>query len=269
MVVVVLMAGEGSRFAKQASRNSDYQLPKPMIPVMGRPILEWTTRSLPFIRHFNETTGNEEDVLAESKLYFAILQEHEENHGISGMLQRTYGKNINIISFEKITRGNLETGLIVSQSIPEQEELFFLDSDNAYNGSKLLSQIRSDRPTASICCFHPFDDNPKWCFAVLNEKRKVQALLEKDPLALSQGGKPMVGIFYFESVRRFKNIANQVIASGAMTGSEKSKEFYMSQAVQHLVAKNENVYANLVEKVVPLGTPEDVESFILREQEKA
>ncbi|MBI4586613.1 MAG: hypothetical protein HY717_21590 [Planctomycetes bacterium] len=263
MVILILCAGSGSRFASKADQNSLYRLPKPMIPVNGRPILEWTTRSLPLIRHYGEKRPEGEFAIPEERLHFAIRKTDDESHQMSSWLREIYGKKIHIEIFERLTRGNLETAYLACRRIPGSEEILILDSDNAYDGSGLLEAIRRipSRPAALICHFRRIDGNLKWCFAVLRRDATVKALLEKDPSALEQGGQPMAGTFYFDSVNTFKEAARAVLASGRKTGAEEAQEFYMSQAVQFLIENGVRVYGHQVQNMVPLGTPEDVEVF--------
>ena len=65
MKVVVPMAGRGSRFASTAGT-----VPKPLIPVMGRPMVSWALRSI-------------ENVLF-NQIIFIALKEHVEVSGKEG-----------------------------------------------------------------------------------------------------------------------------------------------------------------------------------------
>ena len=54
MNIIVTMAGRGARFS-----DVGYPMPKPLIEVENKHVIEWTTRSLPFIEHYNKKkTGN-------------------------------------------------------------------------------------------------------------------------------------------------------------------------------------------------------------------
>lgn len=257
------MAGAGARFKREASRNKDYAWPKPLIPLRGRPIIEWTTRSLPLIRHRGETAAG---AVPDTKLHFAILAADERSHGVSGALRALYGHGIHVKAFETQTRGNLETAFLASDGLPEDEPLLILDSDNAYDGSALPRALQAieRKPAALICWFRPFDDSPKWCFAMLRPDGTVAALREKSAEALRAGGKPMVGTFWFDSVRTFRDAAHKELESGRRTGAPGEGEFYMSQAVERLIAEGATVYGQEVGAVVPLGTPQDAEAFIAR-----
>ena len=125
------MAGRGSRFA-----DIGYPMPKPLIEVENKHVLEWTTRSLPFIDHYNDKTKQE--------IHFAIRKEDEVNFSIIQRLKKIYGKKIKIHTFDNVTRGNLETAYIVAKKIKnKKKDILILDSDNHYDGSSLLNFINS------------------------------------------------------------------------------------------------------------------------------
>ena len=98
MNVIILMAGKGERF-----KNVGIHTPKPMVEVNGKSILEWTTRSLPFIEHYNEKPPI---VVDSTDLYFAILEDDEEQYNISQFLTDIYGEDIHIIKFGSPTAGS-------------------------------------------------------------------------------------------------------------------------------------------------------------------
>jgi len=47
------MAGRGSRFQAVASGNREYQKPKPLLNIKGKPMVWWAVNSLPFVDLLN------------------------------------------------------------------------------------------------------------------------------------------------------------------------------------------------------------------------
>jgi len=241
MNVLITMAGDGKRFIDAGYTKTI----KPLIEVNGKTILEWTLDSIP-------------DLSTKHKLNFAIRTEHV---GVEDWLKNTFGESVGIKTFETLTRGNLETAYQSCQDLFGNcldSELLILDSDNHYDGSKLLEHLRylkQYKQAGAICCFEPVDDDNKWCFAKLREDETVMSLHEK---VFVQDSYPMVGVFYFSSTRLFVNLAREIIESNKMV----KNEFFMSQAINKLLEKRIPVYGLMVDKVVPLGTPEDLEKFI-------
>ncbi len=247
MNIVVLMAGEGSRF-----KEIGYPLPKPFIEVGDKHILEWTTKSLPFIKHYGKSK-----IDIPYNLTFAIRTEHEDQFQIISRLKKIYGEDINIKIFDKLTQGNLETAYLTCQDLDQTKEVLILDSDNAYDGSNFLNFLNMFKNKyedfATICHFQPLDNSHKWCFAI-KQGNKVKDLLEKDERAISLGGQPMVGTFYYNKTSLFTEVSEFILGQNKKIRGE----FYMSQSIQCLIDNGINVFGCEVADVKPLGTPEDI-----------
>lgn len=248
MKILIVMAGDGKRFV-----DAGYKTIKPLIEVKNKTILEWTTRSLPFIKHYGESTVN-----INYELAFAIRTEHEKIYNLSNKLKEIYGNDIKINKFQKITRGNLETAYISIKNLfsDSNDELLILDADNHYNGDKFLFYKNCFKESCkkdfgAICCFYPKNKDSKWCFAKLDKNNHVSSLEEKH---FSTNSYPMVGVFYFNRVSLFLQIAKEIIDSKQTV----KNEFYLSQVFQIMLKRNIPICGVMVNKVVPLGTPEDV-----------
>jgi len=253
MNVLILMAGDGKRFVDEGINT-----PKPLVEVNGKTILEWTTRSIPFIDHYKENP----DGLPSNRLHFAIREEHEE-HGISDKLKTIYGDDINIITFKKLTNGNLETAYMCALLMDEEEPLLVLDSDNKYNDNNILETFVESLDfdhSMVVSYFDPIDDSSKWAF-IYTDGAVVKKIVEKDPKALERGGLPLVGTFWFKTNRLFLDLSEYIISNGFKVGTPGKEEFYMTQVPSLHAANGGAVFAHKVDDVVPLGTPADVEKF--------
>ena len=250
--IVVLMAGRGSRFSE-----AGYTVPKPLIKVNGKTILQWTTESCPYIKHGGK--GQDSTV----NLCFAVLAEHMDN-GLGEYLQSVYGNNITIIPFESITRGNLDTARIACQKIASgNDPVMFLDSDNKYNHNGMdafVSSLSNDLTTMAICCFDdPNKSLPnKWSNARVKNDLAVE-IREKEDTWVNYPS--LIGAFYFSKVDQFKNYADFIMTNVAPVGAKDKKEYYMSMIPTHHAKIGQPVHVHMVKNVVPLGTPDDVVRF--------
>lgn len=253
MNVLILMAGEGKRFSDVGMTEH----PKPFLEVNGKPIVEWTTRSLPFIRHYNE----EGDCVDSHQLFFAIREDLDAKY--IDQLKTIYGQDINTITFKKTTRGNLETAYICTSVMDPNIPLLILDSDNKYQDQNILDtfvEAMDFQNSMVVTYFDPIDDSSKWAF-IYTDGSTVTEIVEKDPAALLRGGSPLVGTFWFNTTQLFSTLADFIIQNGFKSGEPGKEEFYVSQ-VPSLHCRNSNlVFAHKVDDVIPLGTPDDVEKF--------
>lgn len=259
MKVIVLMAGEGQRF-----REAGYKESKPFIDVLGKPMVQRTTESLPFLK----------DVPAKN-WWFAIRAEDYFNVKNMEILKRIYGEEINSVMFHKTTRGSLETAFQTAKQMEWGDEnarfddLLILDCDNVFDGEgfdQFLRTLNVDRkPFGAVCHFKPIDDTNHWCFAMKDwQNNEVEAIEERSDLLRESGADPMMGVFYFSSVNLFCSIADSIIKSSDKVAGE----FYMSQAMKMLIKREFPVYGFEVTEPEPIGTPEYLEEYKMRRVRK-
>lgn len=254
MNILILAAGEGRRFV-----DAGITTPKPFIEVNGKTLLEWTTRSIPFIGHYDE----EGDHVEPNQLYFAIREDHDQRINASDTLMKIYGSEINIIRFQKTTRGNLETAAMVASLMELHDSLLILDCDNKYSDNDILDtfvEAMEFEDSMVVSYFDPLDESTKWAF-VYSDGALVTSIVEKDPDAISKGGRPLIGTFWFSSTRLFMKISQFILKNNLKTGEKGKEEFYISQVPALHAANAGAVFVHKVDNMVPLGTPEDVMRF--------
>lgn len=256
MKILILIAGNGKRFL-----NEHYSTIKPLIKVKDKTILEWSTSSLPFIKHNGNCLLKKENC----NLIFAIQNDHDKNFNLSNKLFQIYGNDIKIHKLDYQKSGNLETAyktlteLKLSES---EEELLVLNSGDCYNGKnflfyKNLFKESDKKDFASICYFYPNNNKSQTFFIKINpETNKVEDFFEKDKKPKNKAF-PMVGTFYFSKISLFMNAAKEILE----TQNKINEEFYMSQTIKTLLDKMIPVYGMLVSDVKTLNVPEDVKRF--------
>ncbi|GAF84189.1 unnamed protein product, partial [marine sediment metagenome] len=104
------MAGRGLRLAGQG-----YQLPKPLIPVAGRPMVVWALHSLKDLHY--------------TSLIFIIYREHERKYGLTQRMQSLVEAPIEVIQLEQVTEGQLCSVLAASEIIDTEEDLLIASAD--------------------------------------------------------------------------------------------------------------------------------------------
>lgn len=251
MKIVVPMAGKGSRFLDAASSNPEYQKPKPLINIKGKPMIVWAVESLANFK------TNPKDLI------FICRQDHQDQFKIADSLKELFSQKINIILLDQITRGALETVLKANDYIDIDEDMIISDSDHFFDGTNLYSAIlNKDSDTSGIIpVFQPPDEEVKWSYTLFDKDFTALAVGEKDPGLAAKGAYANIGAYYFSNGKFFVKEAEEMINQGEMYGAPGKQEFYVAPLYQRLIKKGYKVKAAVTPKVWGLGTPKDVEYF--------
>ena len=109
MKILIPMAGEGSRFAKEG-----YQFPKPLIDVNGKPMIQRVVENLDF----------------DAEYIFLVRTEHIETYkGLLGTLQQITNNRCKIVEVNNLTEGAACTVLLAKEFIDNDEDLLIANSD--------------------------------------------------------------------------------------------------------------------------------------------
>jgi choline kinase len=252
MNILVLMAGRGQRF-----RDKGYDKPKPLIEVNGKTILQWTTESCPYINH--DGRGQSDSI----KLHFAVLQEHLDE-GLDTFLYSIYGRNIEIIPFNQVTGGSLDTAMQAASHMSNKEyPLLVLDSDNKYNDNgftNFISELSCKKNSIAIASFDNSDQSlpNKWSNVIV-ENGMAMGIREKDDSWVHYP--TLIGIFYFGQTQLFREYAKFIMEFNKPILFNDRAEYYMSMVPAYNISVDTPVYVHTVTDVVPLGTPDDVKKF--------
>lgn len=232
--IVIPMAGRGSRFA-----DAGYTVPKPWIPIHGRPMIEIVVRNLrPSQPH---------------RFHFLCLEEHLS---LARVQLPKLSPNCNIVAIEHVTEGAACTTLLASRWIDNDSPLMIANSDqwvdfdiNAYLA--ILNSTTADGLIATMPA-----QNPKWSYLRL-EEGKIIEVVEKQVVS----NEATVGIYNFRHGRDFVWAARRMIQRDLRVAGE----FYVAPVYNQLIEAGKNIaYANVGEKMHGLGIPEDLDLFLAR-----
>lgn len=236
--IVIPMAGRGSRFA-----NVGYELPKPLIPVHGRPMIGLVTRNLrPRQPH---------------RFIFLCLQEHIEKYDIDRLL-KGWEQGCEIVIVDHVTEGAACTVLLAKKLINNDDSLMIANSDqwvdtdiNAY-----LDTMKALNLDGLIMTM--WADDPKWSFVRIDEQGHVTEVVEKKVIS----NEATVGIYNFRKGADFVAAAEKMIKKNARVNGE----FYVAPVYNELIAQGQAIgYFNIGEVgdgMYGLGVPEDLNLFI-------
>lgn len=240
---VIPMAGRGKRF-----QDAGYKIPKYMIEVCGRTMLEWSLRGLPL------------DMAR--KLIFVCLTEHQKKYNISKFIKKIIATNYpflkkrySIILLNKVTRGQVETVLAAKKYINNDNPLVIYNIDTYFESSRLRQRLISSGRQGIDGILGVFrDKNPKWSFVKLGSNGFVLKTTEKEPIS----DMASTGLYIFTRGRDFIEAAEYMIKNNLTT----KNEFYVAPLYNILIKWGRRFIVDFAEKFWCLGTPEDLDNFL-------
>jgi NDP-sugar pyrophosphorylase family protein len=265
MKIIVPMAGQGSRFSSASRLKPEYRLPKPLIPVFNKPMIRWAIESLPFMDLPNRPSGLSWKIRPAS-LIFVCLQEHEDNFSMSRKLRDLFGKSINIILIECHTEGAIQTALAAKSIIPDSaEDILISDSDHYFEGENFARKIQSRTPdTAGIIPVDsPKDNTIKHSYSLAVGNDVIKRVAEKDAALARQGAYSNIGAYYFSQAETFFRYAENTVKNKIKTGPPEKAEYYVAPLYQQMINDGLTVRMAYIKNSWRLGTPEDLEYFLI------
>ena len=232
--IVIPMAGEGSRFAKQG-----YTFPKPLIDVNGKPMIQVVIDNL--------------NMGKQAKFIFICRKEHVEKYNLVHLLQ-AYSDNCEIIVTDGLTEGAACSILLAKEFINNEDHLILANSDQfmEWDSNQFMYSMIADEIDAGICTFK--NSHPKWSFAKLNEKGFVCQVAEKDPIS----DNATTGIYYWKKGSDFVKYAEQMIDKDIRVNNE----FYTCPVFNEAIEDEKLIKIFPIEKMWGIGIPEDLEYFL-------
>jgi dTDP-glucose pyrophosphorylase len=232
------MAGLGSRFA-----NVGYELPKPLIPVNGHPMIRLVVQNLrPKQPH---------------RFIFLCLKDHIEKYKVD-LLLKDWEPSCQIVVVDQVTEGAACTVLLAKDMINNNDSLMIANSDQwvDVNINTYLETINAMSFDGLIMTM--WADDPKWSFVSLDTQGHVTEVVEKEVIS----NEATVGIYNFGKGADFVAAAEKMIEKGARVNGE----FYVAPVYNELIAQGQTIgYFNIGkvgDGMYGLGVPEDLDMFI-------
>lgn len=233
MIVVVPMAGRGSRFTERG-----VETPKPLVSVAGRPMLAWALKSL--------------DGVAYSRIVFVALAEHEAQYGISRILHQITQTKTEIVLLDDVTEGQLCTVLAAREWIDTDEDVLVTNSDT-YVQSNLGRVIAERNPVCQGLISVSDMPGDRWSFARVDDHGHVVEVAEKVRIS----NHASTGLYYFSHGRTFVSVADEMIRNEEKTRGE----YYVIPVYQKYIERGWQVGIAEVDAMWDMGTPEALAAF--------
>ncbi|PKS13030.1 hypothetical protein jhhlp_000371 [Lomentospora prolificans] len=245
--VIIPIGGIGSRFSKQG-----YRYPKPLINIVGRPMLLWLIDSLVF--------------KARDTLWLAVNEDIDDEFRIGQLVAKSFTNlDFRLIRLRHQTKGASETLYIVTQSMPASHlsrKTVSLDCDTIY-WADILQDIR-DMPRGHGGCFYFMDHGDKPIFSYIKTEfrhglERIADIQEKKAITR----KANTGAYVFPSAAELRVWAAHNLDLKRDDGFELG-EYYTSQVIALMIQRNVPFLGIPVKNAdfSCVGTPEQLEDLL-------
>lgn len=230
VTVLIPMAGAGSRFAKQG-----YKLPKPMIDVNGKPMIQRVIDNLNI----------------DAKYIFIMQKSLAE--AIGNSLQMMV-PGCTIIETMGLTAGAACTTLLAKEHINNKRHLLIANCDQLveWNSNDFMYSMLCDDADGGILTFR--DNDPKWSYVRLGLDGYACELAEKKVISEHA----TVGIYYWKHGEDYVRLAEQMIEKNIRVNNE----FYVAPVYNEAFLEAKRVKIFAADKMWGIGTPEDLEFYL-------
>ena len=234
--IVVPISGLGQRF-----KDAGYNIPKPLIKVLGQAMVEWGVMSCDFISE-----------LKDFRLIFTVRQEHVDNYQIDQELKKIFGDSIIVIPIgNDWPRGQAGHCLAAKDYINNEDKLFIYSCDT-YSVSPIWEIIKKEDPDGILPCFISTENH--FSYAKLNDEGYVCETAEKNPIS----NLATTGHYYFRQGSDFVEAVEQMIKDG----KKFNNEYYVAPCYNFLIKKGKKIKVVMVTSNWVMGTPAELEDFI-------
>src|SRR5258708_456117 len=236
--IVIPMAGRGSRFA-----NAGYTTPKPLIPLGGRPMIEWVIENIrPRRAH---------------RFIFLCLAEHLQTYPEVPAELRRFCPGCGIVPVATGTEGAACTVLLARKFIDSNDPLMIANSDQLVELeiNDYLAAADAGGVGGLIMTF--WSDHPKWSYCRMRPDGTVGEVVEKQVVS----NEATVGIYNFRAGRDYVRAAEAMIAANLRVNNE----FYVAPTYNQIIAEGAKIVTMKTGRELAgmygIGTPEDLELF--------
>jgi beta-phosphoglucomutase-like phosphatase (HAD superfamily)/dTDP-glucose pyrophosphorylase len=231
--ILIPMAGSGSRFF-----NAGYKDPKPLIDVDGKPMIQRVV----------------ENIGIPGKYIFIVQAEHYEKYSLELALTKLV-PGCKIIQVNGVTDGAARTALLAKEYVDNSKPLIIANSDQLldWDSSKFMSQLLETGCDGNMALF--FANEDKWSYAKIQNNR-ITGVAEK--VVISNNAS--TGIYGWAKGSDYVKYAEQMIDKNIRVNNE----FYICPVYNEAIQDNKRILPIFVDTMHGLGTPEDLERFLLQ-----
>ncbi len=251
MRIVLPMAGAGRRFADRG-----YKEQKPAIPTIDRNTGEVYPMVVCATRDLKQASATGDNII-----YIDRSSKENDITIVEYKVRRFYPK-AEFITIDHVTEGQACTCLLAKEKINNDEELLIAGCDNGMDYS--LDSFNQLRDETDVLVFTYRNDesvckNPnQYGWVIVDSDNNVKKMSIKK--AISDNPKndhAIVATFWFKKGSIFVEAAEKMIRENDRINNE----FYVDQAIKHVLELGYSAKAFEIDRYVGWGTPEDFENY--------
>jgi dTDP-glucose pyrophosphorylase len=240
MIALIPMAGAGSRFAE-----AGYLIPKPLLPIMERPMVVNAANALP-----------------QSEEYIFIVRDFQIGEYEVDKHLKVHFPGCKVLVLDHLTEGQAVTSMVAKDYINNDGELVIGASDNGMiYSSEAFEEAKKD---ADALVFS-FRNNPAvnekpqaYGWIKVNEEHVIENMSVKVPISSTPiKDHAVVGTFWFKKGSMFVEAVERMMSENRRVNNE----FYVDECINDLIALDYKVKVFEIDHYVCWGTPNDYETF--------
>lgn len=235
--IVIPMAGRGARF-----REAGYAEPKPLIPVLDRPMYAWAVDSLP--------------LECARRLIFVLLRSQPGSEALRTDIASRYANHRPLVlEVPSLTRGQAETVLAARDLIDNDSPLLIHNADTAFDADPAWVHHALDAGADGALLVFQSQEG-RWSYSSVGPDGWVMEVREKQVVSPWAS----TGSYWFRRGAQFVQLADGAIGDGRREGGE----FYVAPLYNDLIALGGRVRNYPIRSLYCMGTPKDLADTLPR-----
>lgn len=197
----------------QFFENSVYVYPKPLIEILGKPMIQHVVENLL-------------QISTQKRFIFVVRDEDCARYHLDSTLRLLVKDRIEILRIQRETGGAACSALLATEFIANEQPLVICNGDQMFDLdlNRPLEEIRVDKVDAACLTFRSV--HPRWSYIRLEDGQIVEAA-EKHPLSSNA----IAGFYYFSKGSDFVDAAKRMILKNAQVNGV----FYIAPVFNELV----------------------------------
>jgi NDP-sugar pyrophosphorylase family protein len=238
---LIPMAGAGQRF-----RDAGYTLPKPLVPVDGKPMILRACEALP----------------AAKKWVFVVRNDFIQADETIAYLTKAY-PGCDIVQIDYLTEGQASSCALAADLLPDDAPLLIGPCDNGmlWNRDRYAALTAEGATDAIIWTVRHYPGagrKPEMYGWVRTESDRAKSVsckvaISDEPL----NDHAIVGTFYFRRSAFFKDAYKKLVAANRRINNE----FYVDELMNILIEEGLQVRIFEIDKYLCWGTPDDLKTY--------